>query len=92
MRKEFSMPRENRFSKTRIDQFFSGARADRWRDLVDAAKVWPDGAGDRAKFEAMLSKLAVTEEHRGYPGARLMASPQESAAEDDRRSKQGPDR
>lgn len=65
------MPKENRFSKTRIDRFFSGARADRWRDLVDAAKAWPDGAGDRAKFEAMLSGLAVTEKisrlSRGSP-------------------------
>ena len=46
----------------------------------------------RAKFEAIFSGLAVTEEYHGYPGAHLMASLQESAAEDDRRSKQGPDR
>ena len=44
----------------RIDQFFSGpgARADEWRSLVDAAKSWLGGSGDRAAFEARLSQLA----------------------------------
>lgn len=43
----------------RIDQFFSGpgARADEWRDLVDAAKAWSGGSGDRAAFEAEWRKL-----------------------------------
>ncbi len=37
----------------RIDQFFAGpgARADDWRSLVEAAKSWNAGQGDRAKFE-----------------------------------------
>ena len=40
----------------RIDQFFSGpgARADHWRFLVDAAKAWSDGSGNR-KFDDLLS-------------------------------------
>ena len=82
------MPQDNKLSQIRIDKFFSGpgARADRWRDLVDAAKAWSDRVGDRAKFETILSELAVTEEYHGYPGAHLMASLRESAAEDDARA------
>ena len=40
----------------RIDTFFAtpAAREDRWRDLVDAAKAWAAGRGDRATFEAAL--------------------------------------
>jgi arginine decarboxylase len=32
----------------RIDQFFSGpgARADEWRGLVEAAKIWKDGSSE----------------------------------------------
>jgi arginine decarboxylase len=68
----------------RIDQFLlgPGGRADDWRDLVDAAKAWAAG-GDRAKYEAMLNDLAVTEEFHGYPGLQLMAALKESAAAGD---------
>ena len=64
------MSSDGKSTEHRIDQFFSGpgARADRWRDLVDAAKAWAGGSGDRAKFEAPLNDLAVTEEFHGYPG------------------------
>ena len=69
----------------RIDQFFSGpgARADEWRGLVEAAKAWAGGSGDRARFEQKLSQLAITEEYHAYPGPRLMAALKERAAAGD---------
>jgi arginine decarboxylase len=68
----------------RIDQFFSGpgGRADNWRDLVDAARVWAQD-GDRAKYDAALADLSVTEEFHGYPGLHLMAALKEAAASGD---------
>jgi arginine decarboxylase len=47
-----------------IDQFFPGpgARADEWRELVEAAKTWSVGSGDRNKFLAQLALIAVTKE------------------------------
>ncbi|MGN1289036.1 MAG: decarboxylase, partial [Bradyrhizobium sp.] len=68
----------------RIDQFFSGpgGRADNWRDLVEAAKVW-SRSGDRAAYDAALSALAVTEEFHGYPGLHLMAALKEAASSGD---------
>ncbi|HZC97775.1 MAG TPA: decarboxylase, partial [Bradyrhizobium sp.] len=69
----------------RIDQFFSGpgARADEWRALVDAAKAWSNGSGDRAGFEQQLAQVAIPEEYHAYPGPRLMAALQERAATGD---------
>src|SRR3984957_4949742 len=69
----------------RIDQFFSGpgARADEWRGLVEAAKRWASGSGDRAGFEEKLSQLAITEEYHAYPGLRLMAALRERATAGD---------
>src|SRR5262249_45150998 len=69
----------------RIDQFFSGpgARADEWRRLLEAAKAWVAGSGDRAKFEAQLSQLAISEEYHAYPGPRLMAVLKERASAGD---------
>ncbi|MBR1202976.1 MULTISPECIES: decarboxylase [unclassified Bradyrhizobium] len=68
----------------RIDQFFSGpgGRADNWRDLVEAAKLWSKG-GDRAPYDAALSALTVTEEFHGYPGLRLMTALKEAAVAGD---------
>src|SRR5437588_1747927 len=68
----------------RIDQFISGpgGRADDWRDLVEAAKAWTRG-GDRAKYDAGLSDLSVTEEFHGYPGLQLMAALREAASAGD---------
>src|SRR6185437_16090807 len=65
----------------RIDQFFSGpgARADEWRGLVEAAKAWSTGVGDRGGFEEQLSQLSITEEYHAYPGPRLMAALRERA-------------
>jgi arginine decarboxylase len=69
----------------RIDQFFSGpgARADNWRLLVDAAKAWSAGSGNRNRFDALFAQLEVTEEFHGYPGIRLTAALKEAAASGD---------
>ena len=72
----------------RIDQFFSGpgARADRWRDLMDAAQAWMGGKDSRAKFETLLAELSATEEYHAYPGLHLLAALRDTAAADDARS------
>src|SRR3954454_17785248 len=71
-------------ARKRVDQFFSGPgeRADDWRDLVEAAKSWARG-GDRAKYDAALAELSVTEEFHGYPGLQLMAALREEASAGD---------
>jgi arginine decarboxylase len=76
------MAKENQTQDHQIDQFFlgPGARADHWRFLVDAAKAWSDGSGNRSKFDRLLAQLEVTEEYHGYPGLRLMAALKEAAA------------
>src|SRR5262249_7223827 len=72
----------------RIDQFFAGpgARADRWRDVVDAAQAWSTGHGDRVKFNDALAGIGVTEEYFAYPGPRLLKALQDAAAADDARA------
>src|SRR5690348_18178272 len=72
---------QSKIEERRVDQFFSGpgARADEWRGLVDAAKAWSSGSGDRSTFETRLSQLAITEEYHAYPGPRLMATLKERA-------------
>ncbi len=69
----------------RIDAFFAtpAAREDRWRDLVDAAKAWSAGRGNRTAFEATLDEAAVIEEFYGYPGPQLMAALRNRAEADD---------
>ena len=54
-----------------IDRFFAGpgSRGDQWRSLVEIAE-----AGDRAKFDAALGQLAVTEAFHAYPGPQLLAA------------------
>ncbi|WP_246515777.1 hypothetical protein [Bradyrhizobium diversitatis] len=74
------MSKDAKPTQQRIDQFFSGA--DDWRDLVDAAKAWARG-GDRAKCDAALADLSVTEEFHGYPGLQLMGALREAAAAGD---------
>ena len=82
------MAKESKAHEGRIDQFFSGpgARADRWRDLQDAAQAWAAGTDNRTKFETMLAELAATEEYHAYPGSHLLASLRDRAAADDPRS------
>jgi arginine decarboxylase len=53
------------------------------RRLVEAAKAWSNGSGDRTGFEEKLSQLAITEEYHAYPGLRLMAALTERAAASD---------
>jgi len=69
----------------RIDQLFSGpgARADRWRNLVESAEAWAGGSGNRAAFEAALTEMTATEEFHAYPGHKLLAVLRNSAAADD---------
>jgi arginine decarboxylase len=71
----------------RIDQFFSGpsARADRWRELVDAAQAWRAGTATRASFESALAGIGATESFHAYPGTHLIAAIAENAAADDAR-------
>ena len=82
------MAKEPKAHEDRIDQFFSGpgARADRWRDLLDAAQAWQAGTDNRTKFETMLAELAATEEYHAYPGPHLLAALRDRAASDDARS------
>src|SRR3954451_2268074 len=79
------MANDRQVQEQRIDQFFSGpgARADSWRFLVDAAKAWSKGSGNRSKFDALLAQIEVTEEYHAYPGLRLMTALKESAASGD---------
>ena len=69
----------------RIDQFFSGpgARADDWRSLVEAARSWSADSGDRARFEKLLSQVAIMEEFHAYPGSRLMTELRERTTSSD---------
>src|SRR6478736_2953817 len=82
--RERKMSKDTKPAQKRIDQFFSGpgGRADDWRELVDAAKAWAQG-GDRAKYDAALADLSVTEEFHGYPGLQLMGTLREAAATGD---------
>src|SRR5438128_887701 len=82
--RERDMSKDAKPAQHRIDQFFSGpgGRADNWRDLVEAAKAWSRG-GDRAKYDAALADLSVTEEFHGYPGLQLMGALREAAATGD---------
>ena len=78
------MSKDAKPAQKRIDQFFSGpgGRADNWRDLVDAAKAWAR-SGDRAKYDAALADLSLTEEFHGYPGLHLMAALRDAGAAGD---------
>ena len=69
----------------RVDSFFEtpGAREDRWRDLVDAAKKWAGGTGNRGVFESALNEAGVIEEFHGYPGPSLMAALRARVESDD---------
>ena len=52
------MSKDAKPAQKRIDQFFSGpgARADDWRDLVEASKTWAR-VGDRAAYDTALADL-----------------------------------
>jgi arginine decarboxylase len=69
----------------RIDQFFAGpgARADRWRNLVETAEASSTGSGERAAFDAALAEVSATEEFHAYPGTQLLAALRDHAAAND---------
>jgi arginine decarboxylase len=70
------MPKGANRHMSRTDQLFAGpgARADRWRNLVELAESWFHGSGNRAAFEATLAEMAVIEDFHAYPGPQLMAA------------------
>jgi arginine decarboxylase len=53
------MAKEKQVQEHRIDRFFSGpgARPDNWRFLVEAAKAWSEGSGNRDRFDAARRTL-----------------------------------
>src|SRR5215470_17341057 len=80
-----AMQQETTRRGRRIDQFFSapGARADGWRDLLDAAQAWSAGRAERSTFDGVFADIAVIEEFHAYPGARLMTALRDCAATGD---------
>lgn len=70
---------------SRIDSFFAGpgARADRWRDLAEAAEAWCNDASARRKFDVALDEIGATEEFHAYPGLNLLNALREQAAGND---------
>jgi arginine decarboxylase len=62
---------------TRIDQFFPGlgARADRWRNLVQLADAWVENPCESAgvKVKAALGEMIPIEEFHAYPGAQVLS-------------------
>src|SRR5579871_3339411 len=84
MRQEMGTLEKNKNGK-RVDVFFEtpGGREDRWRDLVDVAKKWSAGTGNRAAFEPALNEAAAIEEFHGYPGPSLMTALRNRADADD---------
>src|SRR4051812_11127815 len=79
------MPKDVSDRRARIDQFFAGpgARADRWRDLVQRAETWSKGSGQRPALDAALADIGATEAFHAYPGPVLMSALQEHAAAGD---------
>jgi len=68
-----------------IDRFFAGpgARGDQWENLVELAEAWTQDPAGRAKFEAALAEMAVTEGFYAYPGLQLMTALRDHAEADD---------
>jgi arginine decarboxylase len=69
----------------RIDRFFPGpgARADRWKELVELAEAWAGGSGDGSNFAAALAEVKPIEEFHAYPGPQLLTALSEHAATGD---------
>jgi len=79
------MPKRTNSHPAQIDQFFAGpgARGDQWRNLVELAEAWSNGAGDRAKVESALAEMTATEEFHAYPGLELITALREHVTEND---------
>src|SRR5437763_16944023 len=59
-------------AERRIDHLF--ARADRWRELANIARLWAGDGATRNVLDAAFAKIEVQEEFHAFPGARLMAA------------------
>src|SRR5262245_48504770 len=84
-REEMLMNKEATTHPVRIDQLFAGpgARADKWRNLVELADAWSQDSRNRAKFDAALADLSATEEFHAYPGSKLMTALRDHVAAND---------
>ena len=60
-------------SRSTVSSPGPGRAATSGADLVEMAEAWPR-PGDRAKFDAALGELAVTEAFHAYPGPQLLAA------------------
>jgi len=82
------MAQTTKHQSVQIDRFFAGpgARGDQWRDLAQLAESWANGKEDRAKFDAALAEIALTEEFHAYPGAKLITALRDHAAANDPRA------
>lgn len=69
------MPKPAKMLEQRIDHFFSmpAERADRWRDVVAAARAWSVGRADQNAAEAAFAELGPIEGFHAFPGSALMA-------------------
>jgi arginine decarboxylase len=80
-------------SDVRVDQFFTGAEArfDRWRSLLQAARVWEGAEGqqrpERERYQAAVStslaELRQWEDFFAYPGRALLRTLDERIAAGD---------
>jgi arginine decarboxylase len=75
-------------SEGRIDQFFvmHSARADHWREVLNAAEHWAQGKGTAKDVENCLANLEVLEEFHAYPGLHVMRTLRERIASNDARA------
>src|SRR3954454_25192714 len=67
-------------TERRIDHFF--ARADRWRELANIARLWAGGGATRSVLDAAFARIEVQEEFHAFPGGRLMAALRERLTRD----------
>jgi|tagenome__1003787_1003787.scaffolds.fasta_scaffold20988565_2 arginine decarboxylase len=59
-------------TERRIDHFF--ARADRWRELANIARLWACGGATRNVLDAAFASIEVQEEFHAFPGGHLMTA------------------
>ena len=81
--------------RTRLDQFFTGAEArhDRWRSLLNAARLWDAAVNqDRKGVETQRSSVVATfnelqqwESFFAYPGPTLLGTIEQRILQDDAR-------
>jgi arginine decarboxylase len=71
-----------------IDTFFAGpgARADRWRNLVELAEAWQRHSGTETQILRALDQMEATEEFHAYPGRPLLGRLREHIGDRDAQS------